>query len=74
MTDGSVPVIGPQPTDRERILTLVDRLLDVYKPQGAAIWLTSKRFNGAPIWELLDAGRWDEVEAEIDRLQAGNFA
>lgn len=66
----------PSGRNRDRLLQLhyVARLLrDVYTREGAEIWLHGRKrsLGGQRPVDLLEAGRYDEVLAAIERLHAG---
>lgn len=66
----------PQGEAKDRLLELhyiVDRLLDVYTPEGVDIWLHGRnRSLGAqkPI-DLLAEGKFEQVLAAVERLASG---
>ena len=66
----------PQPEARDRLLELhyvVDRLRDVYTPEGIEIWLhgRNRSLKGEKPIDLLREGDFERVLYAIDRLAAG---
>lgn len=66
----------PQGDAKDRLLELhyiVERLLEVYKPEGADIWLHGRNRDlgsDKPI-DLLRAGSFERVLAAVERLASG---
>jgi putative toxin-antitoxin system antitoxin component (TIGR02293 family) len=66
----------PQGEAKDRLLELnyvVERLKDVYRPEGIDIWLHGRNRglgDRKPI-DLLRAGAFEEVLAAVDRLRSG---
>jgi DNA-binding transcriptional regulator YiaG len=66
----------PQADARDRLLELhyiVERLRDIYTPEGIEIWVhgRNRALGGEKPIELLRAGEFERVLAEIERLAAG---
>lgn len=66
----------PQGEAKDRLLELhyvVERLRDVYKPEGIDIWVHGRNrgLNGEKPIDLLRAGRFEEVLAAVERLASG---
>jgi hypothetical protein len=66
----------PQGDNRDQLLGvhyLVQRLRDVYRPEGVEIWLHSRNreFDGQRPLDLLAAGEYERVLAAVERLVDG---
>jgi transcriptional regulator with XRE-family HTH domain len=66
----------PQGENREQLLGvyyLVQRLRDVYRPEGIEIWLHSRNreFDARRQLDLLVAGEYERVLAAVERLADG---
>jgi hypothetical protein len=66
----------PQGEAKDRLLELhyiVDRLRDVYKPEGVDIWIHGRNrdLGGQKPIDLLRAGRFEDVLAAVERLASG---
>jgi hypothetical protein len=66
----------PQGENRDQLLGvhyLVQRLRDVYQPEGVEIWLhaRNREFGGQPPLDLLVAGEYERVLAAVERLADG---
>lgn len=66
----------PQAEARDRLLELhyiVERLRDIYKPEGIDIWIhgRNRSLGGQKPIDLLRAGQFETVLAEIERLASG---
>jgi len=66
----------PQGAKRDRLLELayvIDRLRDVYKPEGIDIWLHGRNrdLNGERPIDLLEQGEFATVLNAIERLETG---
>lgn len=66
----------PQGDAKDRLLELhyiVDRLRDVYKPEGVDIWIHGRNrdLGGQKPIDLLRAGRFEDVLAAVERLASG---
>jgi Protein of unknown function (DUF2384) len=66
----------PHGENREQLLGvyyLVQRLRDVYRPEGIEIWLHSRNreFDGRRPLDLLAAGEYERVLAAVERLADG---
>jgi len=66
----------PQGENRDQLLGvhyLVQRLRDVYQPEGAEIWLhaRNREFDGQRPLDLLIAGEYERVLAAVERLFDG---
>lgn len=66
----------PQGEAKDRLLELhyiVERLRDVYKPEGVDIWIHGRNrdLGGEKPIDLLGAGRFEEVLAAVERLSSG---
>lgn len=66
----------PQGENREQLLAvyyLVQRLRDVYRPEGIEIWLHSRNreFEGRRPLDLLAAGEYERVLGAVERLADG---
>lgn len=66
----------PQGEAKDRLLELhyiVERLRDVYKPEGIDIWIHARNrgLSGEKPIDLLAAGRFEQVLAAVERLAAG---
>jgi hypothetical protein len=66
----------PQGENREQLLGvyyLVQRLRDVYRPEGIEIWLHSRNreFDGRRPLDLLAAGEYERALAAVERLADG---
>jgi Antitoxin Xre/MbcA/ParS C-terminal toxin-binding domain len=66
----------PQGDAKDRLLEvhyIVDRLLEVYKPEGADIWIHGRNrdLGGEKPIDLLRAGAFERVLAAVERLASG---
>lgn len=66
----------PQGDNRDQLLGvhyLVQRLRDVYQPEGVEIWLhaPNREFDGQRPLDLLVAGEYERVLAAVERLADG---
>ncbi len=66
----------PQGENRDQLLGvyyLVQRLRDVYRPEGIEIWLHSRNreFDGRRPLDLLSVGEYERVLAAVERLADG---
>ncbi len=66
----------PQGDNREQLLGihyLVQRLREVYQPEGVEIWLhaRNREFEGQRPLDLLSAGEYERVLAAVERLHDG---
>lgn len=66
----------PQGDAKDRLLEvhyIVERLLEIYKPEGADIWIhgRNKGLGGQKPIDLLRAGDFEQVLAAVERLAAG---
>lgn len=66
----------PQGENRDQLLGvhyLVQRLRDVYQPEGVEIWLhaRNREFDGQRPLDLLIAGEYERVLAAVERLFEG---
>jgi hypothetical protein len=66
----------PQGDNRDQLLGvhyLVQRLRDVYEPEGVEIWLhaRNREFDGQRPLDLLVAGEYERVLAAVERLADG---
>jgi Protein of unknown function (DUF2384) len=66
----------PQGENRDQLLGvhyLVQRLRDVYQPEGVEIWLhaRNREFDGERPLDLLVAGEYERVLAAVERLFDG---
>lgn len=66
----------PQGDAKDRLLELhyiVERLRDVYKPEGVDIWIHARNrdLGGEKPIDLLGSGRFEEVLAAVERLASG---
>lgn len=66
----------PQGGNRDQLLGvhyLVQRLRDVYQPEGVEIWLhaRNREFDGQRPLDLLTAGEYERVLAAVERLFDG---
>jgi transcriptional regulator with XRE-family HTH domain len=66
----------PQGDNRDQLLGvhyLVQRLRDVYQPEGVEIWLhaRNREFDGLRPLDLLVAGEYERVLAAVERLSDG---
>lgn len=66
----------PQGDAKERLLEIhyiVERLLEVYKPEGADIWIHGRNrgLGGEKPIDLLRAGAFERVLAAVERLASG---
>lgn len=66
----------PQGDAKDRLLELhyiVERLLEVYKPEGADIWVhgRNRSLDGQKPIDLLRAGAFERVLAAVERLASG---
>lgn len=59
--------------ERESFLSLVDSLLDTYRPEGVLIWLASgnRNLGGYAPRDLIRDGEWQPLLDEADRLAGG---
>ena len=51
-------------------------LLDVYRPEGVDIWMTTRhqQFGGRTVAEMFAGGRAADVFAAAERLATGGYA
>lgn len=66
----------PQGAAKDRLLEvhyITERLLETYTPEGADIWVhaRNKGLAGQKPYDLLIAGKFEEVIAAVDRLATG---
>jgi DNA-binding transcriptional regulator YiaG len=66
----------PQAQAKERFLELhyiIERLREVYKPEGIDIWIhgRNRALGGQKPIDMLGAGEFEPVLAEIERLASG---